>query len=99
DHLRVRGLLARSAIAELEYQPPSVAADHILELYRSRLIDPTDNTDRPQLERELRLLGIGVERATLRELLMTKQVTEAMYHRITHELDLIEEALSGPPAH
>lgn len=96
DHLHVRSVLARAAIRELERQPSSVALDHILELYRSRLLDPSENSDRPNLERDLRLQGIGIERRTLRALLATREVGEEMYHRITHELDLIEEALTRP---
>ncbi|HEY0190154.1 MAG TPA: Na+/H+ antiporter [Kofleriaceae bacterium] len=97
EHLRIRSALARAAIAELEQQPPSVAVDQLLERYRARLIDPTDSTDRPQLERELRLVGMAAERTALRDLFAAKQIGEEMHYRITHELDLIEEAISPPP--
>jgi CPA1 family monovalent cation:H+ antiporter len=99
DHLRVRARLAEAAIAELEQQPPSPAADHILEMYRARLIDPDEPGDRPTLLRELRVLAITTERKTLRAMLLARDVDEAMYHRITHELDLIEEAIARPAAH
>ncbi|HET9624789.1 MAG TPA: Na+/H+ antiporter [Kofleriaceae bacterium] len=98
DHLRTRARLAEAAIAELEHQPPSVAADHVLELYRARLIDPDEPGDRPTLERELRLLAIASERRALRALFAAREIDEAMHQRITHELDLIEEALARPRA-
>ena len=58
--------------------------------------DPSEPGDRPTLERELRLVGITAERRALRDMVAIKQVEEAMCQRITHELDLIEEALSRP---
>jgi Na+/H+ antiporter len=94
DHLRIRARLAEAAIAELEQQPPCPAADHILEMYRARRIDPDEPGDRPTLMRELRLIGIAAERTALRQMFIARDLDEEMHRRITHELDLIEEAIA-----
>ena len=96
EHGRVRARLAEAAIVALEREPPSAAVEHVVELYRARLGDPSA-PDRPDVERSLRLAAIAAERAQLRELARRHEVGEDVFRQCLRELDLVEEALAPPP--
>lgn len=77
------------------------AGSHLLEIY-SRRLDSEDSVQEGALdlkrlfsmERQLSRSALKIERDTLQQLRKSRHISEHIFHRLRHELDLKEEALN-----
>ncbi|AKU93553.1 Na+/H+ antiporter [Labilithrix luteola] len=113
DLANLRAMLAEAAISALEREREArevASSEHpeqmaeavalILDHYRTR-VGEQDHAEvaREALLRDLRLVGLGAERARLQTLWEKREVDDVLYREALHGLDVTEEALAGRPAH